>query len=327
MVTYYSVKDFERPYLQEAIAGSHEAMFLKEALSGETAALSGGSSTVSIFAGDDASAGVLQLLSDQGVRQIATRAAGYDNIDLVKAAALGIRVANVPAYSPYAIAEHAVALMLALNRKLIRADRQVHTGDFTVGSLVGFDLHGKTAGIIGTGRIGSKTAAILHGFGCRLLGYDLYPDPQLAASCSLQYTDLATLCRESDIITIHTCLSDRTKHLIGEDAISGMKPGVMLINTARGSVVDTAAVIRALQTGQIGSYGADVYEKEKGVFFYDRTLNKPADPVLDGLLQMPNVLLTPHQAFATREALRNIADTTVLNITCWEKGRSSPNEL
>jgi D-lactate dehydrogenase len=217
--------------------------------------------------------------------------------------------------------------MMALNRKLIIADRQVHANNFSVGKLVGFDLHGKTVGIIGTGRIGSVCARILHGFGCSLLGYDVVKNHELEARCSLQYVDLKSLCEKADIITLHTCLTPETKYLINLNLIRTMKHGVMLINTARGAVVNTADVIQGLQDGQIGYYGADVYEGEKGIFFYDRTDNAPEDPVLRQLLGMPNVLITPHQAYATHEALRNIADTTCENIRNWGLGKSAAHEL
>jgi D-lactate dehydrogenase len=304
-----------------------EFRFLEEPLNTDTAVLSKGCEMVVIFAGDDASEATQRRLIESGVRHIAVRAAGYDNVDIVAAHALGLKVANVPAYSPHAIAEHAVALMLALNRRIVQADHQVHRFDFTVGGLVGFDLYEKTVGIIGTGRIGSVAARILNGFGCKLLAYDIAPDNKLSLETGVHYTDLYCLCEQSDIISLHTCLSPETRYLINEDKIRRMKPGVMLINTARGAVVNTADVLAALQSGQIGSYGADVYEREKGVFFYDHSSSIPDDPMLHELLAHPNVLLTPHQAFVTWEALSNLAETTCFNIACWQRGASSPNEL
>lgn len=292
-----------------------------------TVSLAEGCDVVCIFAGDTATAPVLHDLAASGVRHIAIRAAGYDNVDLQAASALGISVANVPEYSPHAIAEHAVALMLALNRELVLANTQVHAHDFTIEKLVGFDLHGKTVGIIGTGRIGATTAGILHGFGCKLLGHDLVETPALKGMYGLEYTNLKSLCEQSDIITLHTSLTPETKYLIGKSVISTMRRGVMLINTSRGALVNTADVIEGLQSGHIGWYGADVYEHEKGVFFYDRSDDGFEDELLEGLLRLPNVLVTPHQAFATGEALGNIADTTFYNIGCWAAEKQSENEL
>jgi D-lactate dehydrogenase len=324
----YSTKDFERGFLAAAAKRhDHTLRFEEATLSSDTADRSAGYDTAIVFAGDDASAPVIERLGAVGVQYVAIRAAGYDNVDLEKAHALGIRVANVPAYSPYAIAEHAVALILALNRKLIIADKQVHAYNFTVGNLVGFDLHGKTVGVIGTGTIGSVAARILHGFGCVLVACDIRENEALKASLELQYCDLAALCRQSDIITLHTDLNNGTRHLINASVIDQFRPGTMLINTSRGAIVHTPDVINGLKHGQIGAYGGDVYEHEKGVFFCDRSQDRPNDVLLEELLAMPNVLLTPHQAFATREALGNIAETTAFNLSCWETGQRSPNEL
>ena len=217
--------------------------------------------------------------------------------------------------------------MLALNRKLILTDKQVHHYNFTVGNLVGFDLHQKTLGIIGTGRTGSVVAKILHGFGCRLLGYDIKENKELSEKYNLEYVDLKTLCRSSDILTLHTPLNTATKYLINKEMLDEMKLGVMLINTARGAVINTEHVIEALENGKIGYLGMDVYEKEKGIFFYDYSKNKITDEMLKKLMSYPNVIITPHQAFATNEALSNIADTTFYNIDCWANNKNSDNEL
>jgi D-lactate dehydrogenase len=324
---FYSTKDFELPYLQAANKNNDEVVFINEALSIASAEKAKGYDAISIFTGDDASAGVLEILHSNGVAYIATRAAGFDNIDIRKAAALGITVANVPEYSPFAIAEHAVAMIMALNRKIITADKQVHQQNFTTGNLVGFDLNNKIVGIIGVGRIGSVVAKIMHGFGCQVLGYDLQENAMLKEQYGLKYVNLVTLCLEADIITIHTGLTPQTKYLVNKKLISLMQPGVMLINTGRGGCVNTADVIEGLEKRQIGSYGADVYEKEKGVFFYDRTGEELKDEMLSTLLAMPNVLITPHQAFATKEALTNIATTTFYNLGRWSKRQYSKNEL
>jgi D-lactate dehydrogenase len=324
---FYSIKGFEQPWFDAATPEGMPVSFTSKSLSIHTTGKAAGFDAICIFTGDDASAPVLVELARQGISFIAVRAAGYDNVDLVKAAELGIAVANVPAYSPYAIAEHAVALILALNRRLIQADRQVHRQDFRVDELVGFDLHGKTVGIIGTGRIGGIFAKIMHGFGCRLLGYDIAPDNELVKKYGLNYVDLPTLFGQSDIISIHTCLTPQTKYIINKESIALFKKGMMLINTSRGACVNTKDLIEALENGQVGYYGADVYEYEKGVFFYDKTGKELQDEVLSDLLAQPNVLLTPHQAFATREALGNIAETTFYNLGCWNNRISSKHEL
>jgi D-lactate dehydrogenase len=286
-----------------------------------------GFDVISIFTGDDASAPIMEKLHKLGIKFIAIRAAGHDNVDIDKAIECGIGVANVPEYSPHAIAEHALALMLALTRKLILANEQVHNQNFTVDNLIGFDLHGKTIGIIGTGKIGSTLIKLLSGFGCRLLAYDIQPDEELMEKYDVEYVSLSELCQESNIISIHTCLTAQTKHLISKDLISQMQKGVMLINTSRGACIKTTDVLDYLENGHIGYFGADVYENEKGVFFYNRADNKPDDDLLKRLLALSNVLITPHQGFATTEALNNIANTTFYNIFCWSHDGECDNDL
>ncbi len=324
---FFSTKDFEQPYLVAASAGNAKIKFVKEALGLQTASLTAGYTAISIFTGDDASAEVLVQLHALGVKFIAIRAAGHDNVDLQKADQLNIVVANVPDYSPYAVAEHAMALILALNRKLILSNQQVQQQNFTTGNLIGFDLNGKTAGIIGTGKTGAVLVKILHGFGCTILGCDVQQDHTLAEKYNLVYTDLSTLCSSADIISLHIPLTAHTKYLINKEMVERMRPGTMLINTSRGACVDTTAIIHGLENGQIGYYGADVYEKERGLFFYNHSGKPLQDEVLSRLCALPNVLITPHQAFATREALTNIATTTFYNITCWEKQFTSKYEL
>ena len=323
----YSIKDFERSYLLNANKMNHELTLIEEPLISDTVALAKGHEAVVVFTGDDVSTTVVQKLHDAGVKYIAIRAVGYDNVDIKTANDLGIKCANVPEYSPYAIAEHAVALMLALNRKLVLADKQVHHHNFTVGNLVGFDLHQKTVGIVGTGKIGSVAAKILHGFGCNLLGYDIEEKKELKEKYNLKYVDLKTLCSSSDIITLNTPLNTATKYMINKDMLDIMKKGVMLINTARGAVINTEHVIEALDSGKIGYLGLDVYESEKGVFFYDHSKNKVKDELLKKLMSYPNVIITPHQAFATNEALSNIASTTFYNLDKWAQNLNSENEL
>ena len=326
-ILVYSCKPFEQPYLHAANKENYRMAFTSDALSIKTASQAKGFRVVSVFAGDDASAPVIRELYQQGVRYIAIRAAGYDNVDIKLANELGISVANVPAYSPYAIAEHAIALILSLNRKIRIADDNVHCFDFRVDQLVGFDLHGKTVGIIGTGRIGSVMAKILNGFGCRLLGYDIRENNELKYRYGLEYVSLSKLCRESDIITIHTGLTPGTRYMINNEMIGLMKRNVMLINTGRGACVNTSDVLDALEEGIIGYYGADVYENEREIFFYDWRDKPLRDDNLLRLLALDNVLVTPHQAFATNEALTNIADATFLNLMAWKNGSMMENEI
>ncbi|MBS1575666.1 MAG: 2-hydroxyacid dehydrogenase [Bacteroidetes bacterium] len=326
-ILFYSIKDFEHPYLLEANKKNFPVKMTESALGTETASFAEGFTVVSIFTGDDASAPVIKKLKEVNVKYIAIRAAGYDNVDLQAAKENAIQVANVPAYSPYSIAEHALALLFAMNRKLILANDQVHHRNFKMNNLIGYDLHGKTIGIIGTGNIGGTLLKILNGFNCKLLAYDIRRNDDLVTNYNANYVSLEQLCRESDIISIHTPLNEQTKYLINKNLISIMKKGVMLINTGRGACVNTTDVLHYLESGHIGYFGADVYEKERGLFFHDWTGKALNDDLLKRLLMLPNVLITPHQAFATKEALGNIAETTFYNIECWAAGRCSDNEL
>lgn len=326
-ITCFDAHTFEKEFLLKAAAGKHQIQFLKLQLTTETVELAKGADALLLFVNDDGSAPILEKLHSFGIRYIALRSAGFNHIDLAKAKELGIRVANVPAYSPYAVAEHTVALMLALNRKLTKAHNRIRESNFSLTGLVGFDMNGKTAGIIGTGKIGSVVAKILNGFGCRLLGYDILPNMTLAERYGLRYVDLPTLYKESDIITLHTPLLPSTKYLINEETIKLMKEGVMLINTSRGGLVKTSAVLAGLKSGKIGYFGIDVYEEEKGIFFYDRSNQVLQDEILAQLMVFPNVLITSHQAFLTDTALRNIAETTFESINAWAEGKESPNEL
>ena len=324
---FYSTRGFEQPYLEVANNHNFEVAFTQESLSSETANQAKGFDIVCIFTQDDASAKVLEALNKNGVKFIAIRAAGYDNVDIPKANELDMAIANVPEYSPYAIAEHAVTLILALNRKIVLANQQVHQQNFTTDNLIGFDLHGKTVGIIGTGKIGSIFIKIMHGFGCRLLAYDIKENADLKEKYGVEYLALSDLCRQSQIISIHTNLNPKTKHIINKNSIELMQPNVMLINTGRGGCVDTADVIEALENKQIAYYGADVYEYEKGLFFNNLSNKELKDDLFKKLITMSNVLITPHQAFATKDALSNIASTTFHNIDCWNNKQHSENEL
>ncbi len=326
-VLCFSTRELEEPYIKAYRNCVSDLRFTESCLSTSTVEQASGFEIVSLSTGDDASAEVINKLADLGVRFITIRSTGHEQVDLIAAHDRGIRVANVPGYAPHAIAEHAVLLMLAINRRLIEADRQVHRHDFRINNLLGFDLHGKKVGIVGTGLIGSAMARILHGFGCRLLASDTVVNEALIAAYGVSYVSLETLCSQADIITLHLPLNEKTYHLFNRELFNIMKEGVMIVNTGSGACVKTSDLLAYLDTGQVGSYGADVYEYERGVFFYDRSDVPLNDTLLAQLLERSNVLITPHQAFATREALCNIAKTTFHNIYCWEHGRECENEL
>lgn len=327
-VCIYSAHNFELKYLQDANQGKHELKLIKTYLNTDTVILAKGSDAVAIFANDDASETVLTSLKSYGVRFIALRSAGYNHVDLDAAKALNLRVAHVPAYSPYSVAEHAVALMLALNRKIIKAHNRVRELNFSLDGMTGFDMNGKTVGIIGLGRIGGVVAKILHGFGCHILAYDIEQNSDFVIKYGVQYTDIDAICEQSDIITLHVPLNDETKYIINDNRLQKMKKGVMIINTSRGALVDTKAVISSLKNNRIGLLGLDVYEEEKGLFFEDHSdIDVLQDDVIARLMTFKNVLITCHQGFLTETALENIAETTIFNLDCWEKGKKSVNEL
>ena len=318
-IAVYSTHKFEKDFLLKANADRHKITFIDHQLNEHTARLSEGSDAVCIFVNDDASEPVLQKLHQQGVTAVVLRSAGYNNVDIQTAKRLNLRVGRVPAYSPYAVAEHAVALMLALNRKIIRANNRVHELNFSLDGLIGLDMNGKVAGIIGTGQIGAVVAKILHGFGCRLLAVDQLVNAELQNKYQVEYTSYETLYAESDIITLHVPLLPETRYIINEKSIARMKRSVMLINTSRGGLVNTKDVIAALKTGHIGYFGIDVYEEEAGLFFEDHSDEIVQDDVITRLLSFRNVMITSHQGFLTQTALQNIADTTFYNIDCFEK--------
>jgi len=326
-VLVYSSKEFEIPYLEKANNKKHQLTFIKDALSSKTAIMAVGYNAVSIFSADEACFITIEKLKDLGIKYIALRSVGYDNVNLRAASRLNIRVANVPAYSPFAIAEHAVALLLTLNRNLVESNFRVKRYNFNLNNLVGFDLNEKTVGIIGTGKIGAVMTKIMHGFSCNLLGYDIEENSNLTELYDLQYTTLQDLCEHADIISLHVPLNSETHQLINEDLISEMKDGVIIINTARGSVINTTDVIDGLKRGKIGALGIDVYENEKDIFFNDHSQDIPSDDLLMVLNAFPNVLITGHHAFLTEEALTNIADTTLYNLDCWNTGKETQNEL
>ncbi|WGF92417.1 2-hydroxyacid dehydrogenase [Aequorivita marisscotiae] len=325
--TIYSTHKFDKPSIENANKGKHQLNFLEFRLTKETALLAEGSKAIALFSSDDASSEVLDILHKLGIKFIALRSAGFNHVDLKKASELGIKVARVPAYSPYAIAEHTMALILALNRRLIKAHNRVREQNFSLNGLTGFDLNGKTVGVIGTGKIGSVLVKILHGFGCNILAQDIEESKDLIDKYGVIYTDCATLCKHADIISLHVPLKASTKHLINKEHIALMKSGVMLINTSRGGLVDTKAVIQGLKTRKIGYLGLDVYEEEEGLFFEDHSEDILQDDVIARLMTFNNVLITSHQAFLTKTALTNIAETTIYNLDCFEKQKPSGNEI
>ncbi len=322
-VAVFSQKPYDREFLEAANADlGHELSFFEPRLSQDTVALAGGFPAVCVFVNDCVDELVLERLAEQGTRLIALRCAGYNNVNLEAAQRLGITVVRVPAYSPHAVAEHTAGLILTLNRKLHRAYNRVRDGNFSLDGLLGFDLHGRTVGVIGTGRIGVEVVRVMLGFGCRVLVQDPHRNPEVEAM-DARYVGLPELFQDSDIITLHCPLSAETHYLIGKEAVEQMKHGVMLINTSRGALVDTPAVIDGLKSGRIGYLGLDVYEEEAPLFFEDRSEGLIQDDTFSRLLTFPNVVITGHQAFFTREAMQNIAATTLQNITAFESGEGT----
>jgi D-lactate dehydrogenase len=317
----FDTKSYDRESLQRATSnGAIEWRFMECRLAPETAAAARDAQAVCIFVNDHGDRESLEALASFGVKHLALRCAGFNAVDLAAAKKLGLSVTRVPAYSPYAVAEHAVALLLALNRKIPRANNRVHDLNFSLQGLVGFDLHGKTAGILGTGKIGRIAAQILRGFGMKVLAYDPFPSPEWAKQHGIEYTEPRTLARESEVISLHTPLTPETHHVIRRETLELMKPGTILINVSRGALIDTKALIEALKSGRLGGVGLDVYEEEEGVFFEDLSGQILHDDELARLLTFPNVLITAHQAFLTQEALSEIARVTVHNIRAFASG-------
>ena len=281
---------------------------------------------VCVFVNDHLDREGIKILAEKGVRMIALRCAGFNGVDLEAAREFGIVVARVPAYSPYAVAEHAVTLALALNRRIPQANRRVRDMNFSLDGLVGFDMHGKTAGLIGTGKIGKVTAQIFKGFGMRVILWDPYPDSAWAEEHGLEYVTLSEIGREADIVSLHVPLFPETEHIINDLVLAALKPGVILINVSRGGLVDTVALIEALKSGHVGGVGLDVYEEEEGKFFEDLSGEVMTDDVLARLMTFPNVIVTAHQAFLTKEALEQIATVTTENIVAFTSGGSPPEE-
>ncbi|MAT14678.1 MAG: hydroxyacid dehydrogenase [Planctomyces sp.] len=326
-VAFFSTKPYDRQFFEQANTGhGFELTFFEPRLTAETSQLADGYEAVCAFVNDRLDSEVLARLAEGGTKYIALRCAGFNNVDLKRAHELGLHVVRVPAYSPYAVAEHTVGLMLTLNRKIHRAYSRVREGNFSLNGLLGFDLHGKTVGIVGTGQIGEIVANIMAGFGCHLIGYDMNVNEECIKH-GMNYASLEELLEGSDIVTLHCPLTPETHYLINEKTIEHLKPGAMLINTSRGGVIDTRAVIKGLKSGRIGSLGIDVYEEESAYFFEDISHQLITDDVLARLLTFPNVLVTGHQGFFTQEALTAIAETTLRNLKELDQHRNCHNEV
>jgi D-lactate dehydrogenase len=326
-IAFFSTKPYDRRFFDPANRTfGHEITYFETRLTRQTIRLAEGCECVCAFVNDQVDASVLIALAAQGTRLIALRCAGFNNVDVNSAKELGVSVVRVPAYSPYAVAEHTVGLMLALNRKIYWAHSRVREGNYSLDGLLGFDMRGRTAGIIGTGKIGESVIRILHGFGCSLIACDKVPNPACEA-LGVEYVELNDLFERSDIISLHCPLFAETHHLINNEAIARMKKGVMIINTSRGALMDTRAAIDGLKSEKIGYLGIDVYEEEEDLFFEDKTFEIRTDDVFARLTTFPNVVITGHQAYFTQEAVAHIAQTTLENITAYENGKELVNAV
>jgi D-lactate dehydrogenase len=325
-VLVYDMHSYDRTFLDAANGGRHSIDYTIAQLDQQTAALADGHDAVCLFVNDHATEPVMARLAAGGVRAIAQRSTGFNNLDLAAAERHGITCMRVGYYSPYAVAEFAVALLQTLNRRVHRAYNRTREFNFRLAGLLGRDIHGRTVGVVGTGKIGAIFARIMHGFGCPLLGYDVRENPE-CRELGMEYVSLEDLLRRSDIISLHTPLMPETHHMINAETLALTKPGLMLINTSRGGLIDTEALIGFVQSGHIGAVGLDVYEEEEGKFFRDLSDAVIGDDVLARLLTFPNVLLTGHQAFFTHEAMTTIAETTIRNLSDFEAGSMNENVL
>jgi D-lactate dehydrogenase len=324
----FGTHEFDRTALDQANELlHHDLVYFEPALSRQTVALAKGFPAVCVFVRDRVDEETLTDLRAGGTTLVALRCAGFNNVDLAAAGKLGVHVVRVPEYSPYAVAEHAMALLLALNRKLPRAYNRVRDGNFSLDGLVGFDLHGKTIGVIGLGRIGAAFARIVHGFGCRVLGSDVQPNEQLQRETGVLYVDVEQVYEEADAISLHVPLTPKTFHLINRKTLARMKKRALLINTSRGALVNAADLLEALKAGVVAGAGLDVYEEEDDVFFRDLSGQVLQDDILARLLSCSNVLITSHQGFLTKEALENIAATTLENLKLFSEGLEMRHEL
>ena len=325
-VLVYDAHSYDQTFLNAANQGRHQLDYTTAQLDLQTAALAEGYDAVCLFVNDHATAPVMERLAAAGVRTIVQRSTGFNNLDLAAAAQYGISCMRVSFYSPYAVAEFAVALLMTVNRRVHRAFNRTREFNFRLAGLLGHDIHGRTVGVVGTGKIGAVFARIMHGFGCPLLGYDLSANPA-CSELGMEYVSLEELLRRSDIISLHIPLMPQTHHLINRETLALTKPGVMLINTSRGGLIDTEALIDYVQRGHVAAVGLDVYEEEEGKFFHDLSDTVMNDEVLARLITFPNVLLTSHQAFFTHEAMRTIAETTIANLDDSAAGRTNANTL
>lgn len=324
-IAFFSYKSYDKEYFDRYVEETgFKINYFRVKLDESTATYARGADVICAFVNDDLSKEVIDIISDLGVRMIAMRCAGFNNVDLDAAAAKGIPVYRVPEYSPHAVAEHAVALILTLNRKIHKAYNRVRDGNFSLSRLTGFNLNGKTVGVLGTGKIGKVFADLMHGFGCRILLYDKFPDHSLEEK-GYRYVDLSTLLKESDIISLHVPLMPETSHIINRETLKLMKDGAMLINTSRGGLINTDDAVQALRNKKLGYLGIDVYEQEEGLFFHNLQEQIIDDNTLALLMSFPNVLVTAHQAFFTREALDEITKTTFQNIADFEAGKTNNN--
>ncbi len=325
---FFDTHSFEKKHFCEAnLDAAHEFNFFEGKLTEKSAILAKDYPCVCAFVNDHLDENVLKILAQNGTKLIALRSAGYNHVNLAAAKKLGLKVVRVPEYSPFSVAEHAVALILTLNRKIHKAYNRVREGNFSLEGLVGFDLHGKTVGVIGTGKIGKAFIRIMKGFGCHIVAFDKFPDQQFAKEMGFHYAGLEQVLISSEIISLHIPLSQDTRHMIDQKSLELMKRGVMLINTSRGALIDTMSLISALKLGHVGSAGLDVYEEEENYFFNDLSSQVLEDDVLVRLMTFPNVVLTSHQGFLTSEALTKIAQTTLLNMSQFESNEPLTNEV
>lgn len=322
----YDKKSFIEHYSKDSYQSDILFEFYEARLTPHSVNLAQGFDAVCVFVNDELSTNVLNNLNALGVKAVALRCAGYNNLDLASFNQLKLRAARVPAYSPEAVAEHTVAMMMTLNRRLHKAYNRTKEDNFSLDGLLGFNIHGKTVGLIGTGKIGLATAKIMEGFGANVLAYDPIESPHLT-KLGGQYTDLDDLLKHADIISLHCPLTEGSQHIINKDSTHKMKDGVMIINTSRGGLIDTSAMIDGLKSGKIGHLALDVYEQESELFFEDRSTSIIQDDVFQRLLTFPNVLITGHQGFFTQEALEQIAKTTIYNLTCFAQGIECENEI
>jgi D-lactate dehydrogenase len=326
-VLVYSIFGFDKPFMEKAAHGNHELVFTEQHLNENTAHLAQGFDAVSLFTSDVGSEAVLQKLYTCGVKYIALRAVHSDLIDVARAKSMAMKVANVPVYSPYSVAEHAVGLVLALNRKLVLGQRLMDIGDYRMDHLVGFDLHGKTVGIIGTGKIGAAFARIMHGFGCKIVAFDSEKNKELMNEIPISYKTLEDVCAASDVLSVHAAWNESSYPLFDKNTFSSCKKGMIFINTANGKLVNTEDLIEAIDSKTLAAVGLDVYEKENSIFFQDHTEAPIADTLFLKLRSYPNVMITGHQGFLTNETLAGIAHTTIANLNAWAYNGISENEI